>query len=115
MSLRRKPARPGRRRARRALAPTLLMALFLSPGAAHAADPAAGAALYASHCQSCHGADGRGRLAGTPDFRRDDALLQSDPALAAHIRDGRGVMPGFRGLLDGAEILDLIAYLRTLR
>ena len=55
-----------------------------------AADPMAGKPIYERHCESCHGLKGRGRLAGTPDFRRGDALLKSDIALVAHIRAGRG-------------------------
>jgi hypothetical protein len=39
--------------------------------------------------------------------------MEPDPVLFQTIRDGKLVMPGFRGVLDDYEILDVIAYLRT--
>lgn len=75
------------------------------PGAGSAVEAPAegegGAALYQAHCASCHGPDGGGgsgpRLAGNRNAGRpanvDDV-----------IRFGRGMMPGFRALLDDDEI-----------
>ena len=79
-----------------------------------AARAESGAELYAEHCTSCHAGDGRG-VPGVPDMTRGKALLRSDPELFAIVGEGRGVMPGFDGLLRGKEIRRVIAHLRTLR
>lgn len=80
-----------------------------------AADPQRGAELYRSHCAGCHGAGGKPVLPGAPDFTQPMALLKSDTALLAGIRQGRGAMPAYAGLLRDREILDLVSHLRTLR
>ena len=82
---------------------------------AAAADIARGAQTYAMHCAMCHGPAGQGIQPGTPKFNRGEKLLQSDLALVNSIRSGRGAMPGFAGMLRDREILDVIAYLRTLQ
>jgi len=42
-------------------------------------------------------------------------LMKPDLALAATLRNGRGAMPAYAGLLRERDLLDLIAHLRTLR
>ena len=88
--------------------------LALAGGNALAADIAKGATLYATHCAACHGANGTPVLAGAPNFRRLDSLMRPDMQLLASIRSGKGAMPGFLGVLRDREILDVVAYLRTL-
>jgi cytochrome c6 len=41
--------------------------------------------------------------------------MQPDPVLVQSIKAGRNAMPGFQGLLRDRDILDVIAYARTLR
>jgi cytochrome c6 len=82
--------------------------------AASAASPDRGQDLYAKHCAHCHGATGRAVFPGTPDFKRTPVLLRPDAQLIASIRRGKGVMPAYDGLLRERELLDLVAYLRTL-
>jgi cytochrome c6 len=89
-------------------------ALALTSLAAGAADVQRGASLYSTHCASCHGANGMPVMPGTPNFRRFDSLLRPDTLLMQSIRSGKGMMPGFVGVLKDREILDVIAYLRTL-
>lgn len=79
-----------------------------------AADPQQGGKLYVKKCQNCHGSTGLSDLPGLPDFSRSQGLLKSDNDLLNFIRAGQGMMPAFRGLLTDREILDVIAYLRTL-
>ena len=88
--------------------------LALGAGTARAADIGAGATLYATHCAVCHGARGTPVMPGSPDFRRPDALMKPDAHLLQSIRTGKGAMPGFFGILRDREILDVVAYLRTL-
>lgn len=84
-------------------------------GMVHAADPGNGGKIYATHCSSCHGEDGASTMPGTPDFSRRERLFKPDTALLVSIRDGISVMPAYKGLLTDQEILDIVAYLRTLR
>jgi cytochrome c6 len=102
------------------LAQMLAQALALLAGLALTAPAAAGDALrgsdlYRSHCAHCHGPSGKPVLPGAPDFKQPTALLKPDTALLALIREGRGAMPGYAGLLRDREILDLVSHLRTLR
>jgi len=82
---------------------------------AGAADIARGAQTYAIHCAMCHGPAGQGIQPGAPKFNRGERMLQSDLALLNSIRMGRGAMPGFAGMLRDRDILDVIAYIRTLQ
>lgn len=92
-----------------------LGALAAAPGSLPAADYFSGKQVYSRHCVGCHGVDGAGQAAGAPDFRYGTRLLQPDGALFQTIAQGRGGMPAFRGVLSEEEILDVIAYMRTLR
>ena len=91
------------------------MAALALAATAHAADVQHGAALYREHCALCHGPAGRPVLPGTPDLSRPAALLQPDRSLLAGIRNGRGAMPAYQGVLRDRDILDIVAHLRTLR
>jgi len=73
-----------------------------------------GRQLYTSHCANCHGERGAPVWPGTPDFKHTATLLRSDAQLIAVIRRGKGVMPAYAGILRDRELLDLVAYLRTL-
>lgn len=84
------------------------------PPASHGADVFKGETLYRTYCESCHGMAGRGVMPGTPNFASGQTLMQSDLSLFRSISDGRQVMPGFQGVLSEYEILDVIAFLRTL-
>ncbi len=92
----------------------LLLAALVAPFAARAADPQEGGRLYRIHCAGCHGPDGRPAMPGAPDFSRGERLLRSDVDLARSIQLGVGVMPAYAGRLSEEQILDLVAYLRTL-
>lgn len=93
----------------------LLALLALCAGAAQAADPGRGAGLYQANCAMCHGAGGRAAMPGAPSFNRPEALLRPDLTLLAAIRAGRNAMPAFQGRLPDRDIMDVIAYMRTLR
>lgn len=80
-----------------------------------AADAAKGAQLYAMHCTSCHGRSGIPVMPGSPNFTRAEGLLQPDLAIMQAIRSGKNAMPGYAGILRDNEILDVIAYMRTLQ
>ena len=92
-----------------------VVAAFAVLDAAVAADYFNGREVYELHCQSCHGFDGRSMDPGTPDFTRGESLFVPDSDLYRQIRDGIGAMPAYRGMLEDSEILDVIAYVRSLQ
>lgn len=73
-----------------------------------------GGRLYAMHCISCHGANGVPTLVGAPDFKRSMVLLRPDAQLVQSLKVGRGAMPAYLGIMNERELLDVVAYTRTL-
>jgi len=53
-------------------------------------------------------------MPGAPNFRRLETLMRPDMQLLTSIRNGKGAMPAFFGVMRDREILDVVAYLRTL-
>lgn len=86
-----------------------------NPSSAQAADPSKGRALYMTHCQNCHGAKGVGQLPGMPDFAHGEGLFKPDMEVVRVIKSGRGMMPAYQGVFSETQLLDLVAFLRTLR
>ena len=82
---------------------------------AAAADINKGGQFYGLHCANCHGATGIPVMPGLPNFQRSEKLLQADVMLLTSIRRGKNAMPAFAGILRDQEIMDVIAYLRTLQ
>ncbi|MCC7114025.1 MAG: cytochrome c [Burkholderiales bacterium] len=62
----------------------------------------------------CHGATGAPAIGGVPDLRRGLAMMRPDRQLLATLRNGRTTMPGYLGRLSDRDLLDVIAYMRTL-
>ena len=94
-----------------ALTAILLAAAVTS---ARAADASKGAQTYALHCQSCHGRTGVSIQPEAPNLARGEGLMQPDMMLLVSIKTGKNAMPGFMGILKDQDILDVIAYTRTL-
>jgi cytochrome c6 len=91
----------------------LVLALAASPG--FAADIIKGSQIYAKHCTGCHGPAGMSVMPGAPHLARGERMMQSDLALLASLKAGKNAMPAYFGILTEREILDVIAYSRTLR
>jgi len=98
----------------KAAAALLITGVALHSTLVQAADPRNGARLYNNHCSGCHGAQGNGMMPGMPNFQRGERLFKPDAALVQSLERGSGVMPSFRGLMTTQEMLDVIAYLRTM-
>ena len=94
--------------------PPALAGVCQTPG-----NVAAGDALYHQTCVTCHGEDGHGVHAGTPDFT-SGVMAYSTASLFAHIKNGFhapgriAAMPpkGNNPALTDDDIRNLIAYLR---
>jgi mono/diheme cytochrome c family protein len=104
----------------------LLVALALTAAPAPAddnkrpGDTAQGAAVYARHCQACHGATARGDgpaasdlVAAVPDLGGRFAKGDIEPAIAV-VRDGRAAMPAFGESLDQADIRRALRHLAVI-
>ena len=86
-------------------------------------DTTRGKAVYARHCQSCHGDGGHGNgpaaasLKVSPaDFHRVRSFLKSDEELLRTIEHGVVFSPmhSWRGQLTDGEMQDVLAYIRLL-
>jgi mono/diheme cytochrome c family protein len=49
-----------------------------------------------------------------PNFAQNEGLMKPDAYLLESIANGNNAMPAYRDILSVQEILDAIAYLRTL-
>ncbi|MBO0753281.1 MAG: c-type cytochrome [Bradyrhizobiaceae bacterium] len=91
-----------------------------------AADPARGAGIYADSCAVCHGADGRGRRAGTgagyefppiagPDSYNNGAGMTRILTAAAFVRHNMPLGTKFDApVLSEADAYDVAAYINSL-
>jgi cytochrome c6 len=87
---------------------------FLLMSTVHAADVFKGKEVYTRQCSICHGQAGVATMAGVPDLSRGEGLMRPDPALMGSIKAGINAMPAYLGILSDREILDVIAFMRTL-
>jgi cytochrome c oxidase cbb3-type subunit 3 len=73
------------------------------------------AAVYEKHCAKCHGADGKGiKSLEPPDFTSEKWQKENtNAAIAKGIREGKGVMPGFKDTLTAAQITALVRHTRA--
>jgi mono/diheme cytochrome c family protein len=98
-------------------------AKMANPVKADAAAVNNGKALYAKHCQSCHGKKGigdgpkSGELKTEPgDFSSSAFQAQSDGSIFYKVSEGRDDMPSFKKKIqDPEEIWSIIQYVRTLK
>jgi mono/diheme cytochrome c family protein len=94
-----------------------------NPVKANAESISEGKALYAKHCQSCHGKTGLGDgpkasqlKTDAGDFSKADFQKQPDGALFYKTAEGRDDMPSFKKKIpDADDIWNLVNYMRTLK
>jgi len=94
----------------------IFLALLLLAGSnaiSFAGDPIKGRSLYENRCAGCHGMDGLPQVVAIPNFKQGQGLMKSDQQLLEFVKKGKGVMPGFKGVLSDTEIRDIIAHVRT--
>jgi cytochrome c6 len=91
---------------------TLLLAFVT--GYTYAGDIDKGRKLYAKFCVTCHGADGVNVMPDAPNFAYSERLLRPDTFILTSIKQGKNAMPAYQGMLKDEDIMDVIAFLRTL-
>lgn len=79
-----------------------------------------GADTYKAKCVMCHAADGSGatpagKATKTPSFKSPEVAKRSTAELIAATKNGKGKMPAYAGRLTGAQITEVVAYIRTLQ
>jgi mono/diheme cytochrome c family protein len=99
------------------MAATLVLAASV---AAPAFAAGTGEADYKAKCAMCHGADGlaatgMGKTLNIKSFKDPSQVKMTDAELIASTTKGKGKMPAYEGKLSGAQIADVIAYIRTLQ
>ncbi len=98
------------------LGATILLAMSLSAGLAHAQGTAP--ATFKSKCAACHGPDGKGATAvgkslGIRDLGSPETQKMSDADLETIITKGKDKMPAYASSLKEPEIRDLVQYIRS--
>lgn len=83
--------------------------------AANAIDVGRGQRLFNLHCAVCHGVNGMPVVPNAPSFAMRERLEQPDFMLMQSVKMGKNTMPPFLGLLQDAEIADILQYIRILR
>ena len=94
---------------------TMLLVGVATSFPAAAVDLMRGQRVYMSHCVSCHGPRGLSLSPNTPNFARGEGMSQPDMMLLQSVKMGIRTQPPFFGILSDQEILDSLAYIRTLR
>jgi len=102
---------------------TVMLALSAAVAAAWFMNPPEGTAaqsvgrIFSSKCSGCHGPDGTGNIAGTPNFSSAEwQASRTDAQLVESIRSGKGkIMPAWGKQLSDAQVSGLVQYVRGLK
>jgi mono/diheme cytochrome c family protein len=94
--------------------------MVLAASVAAPAFAGTGEADYKAKCAMCHGADGlaatgMGKSMNIKSFKDPAQVKLSDAEMIASTTKGKGKMPAYDGKLSGAQIADVVAYIRTLQ
>ncbi len=73
------------------------------------------ASTYGLQCSKCHGEDGKGiESLQPPDFTSADwQKSRTDKQISDVIRNGSGIMPGYKSSLSAAKITQMVKYVRA--
>ena len=85
------------------------VALGIAPACAQSAADA-GRDVYAEHCATCHG-ERLNATGAAPDLK----LLRADqrPHFDEMVRNGKGQMPAWDGMISDEDIANIWAYIRS--
>jgi mono/diheme cytochrome c family protein len=94
---------------------TFLTIAILTATSVFAADAAAGKAVYATKCKSCHGADGEGNPAMAKALKVEIKPLSTTTTdVKDVIVSGQGKMKPTSGVA-GADLDNVVAYVKTMK
>ena len=98
---------------------TLAVAVICVLLVAGPAQAQAGADLYKTKCQACHGPDGSGntpmgKKLGAHDFHSPEVQKMTDAQLIETITKGKEKMPAYAGKLTAEQIKELAGYVCAL-
>ncbi|WP_338814141.1 cytochrome c [Bernardetia sp. Wsw4-3y2] len=71
-----------------------------------------GKQLYTQYCENCHGADGAAGLSGAKNLQTSNI---SDADSKMQIKNGKGNMPAYDGILNDKQIDAVITHIKSLR
>ena len=74
-----------------------------------------GEATYSAFCAGCHGLNGIAAYIGSPSFALGERLEKPDGVLLYSIHQGKGVMPSWGDKFSDDRLLDVLAFVRSLR
>lgn len=75
---------------------------------------ASGETVYRAICQGCHMPAGQGALgAGEYPALANNPKLAAGPYVAMMVLDGHAGMPGFGGMLNDTQVVQVVDYVRT--
>ena len=79
-----------------------------------------GAPTFKAKCAACHGIDGSGNTSMGRNLKlrnlgSAEVQAQSDAQLTKTISNGKGKMPSFSKSLNGDQIRELVAHIRSLK
>ena len=99
----------------------LVLVIIAGCGSTFAQDAAAGKAVYAQKCQSCHATDGNGNATMANALKveikplsSDEVQKMSDADLKKIITAGMGKMKPVAGMMP-AEVDSVVAFVRTFK
>jgi len=92
----------------------LLIVSSMAGNAYALGNPFNGKPLYYKHCFDCHEKNGDTPMLNAPDFTKREGLMMSDQQLLTTIKSGKGIMPGYQGILKDEQIRDIITYIRNI-
>jgi len=70
---------------------------------------------YDRYCAACHGFNGMSSTAGVPNLRMNQGLMQPDMQIVQKLKMGSNKKPPMLGIMNDQELLDVVAYTRTIR
>ncbi len=73
-----------------------------------------GEQLFVQFCAGCHGFNGIAYYTVSPSFALGERLHKSDSELCNSITNGKNIMPSWKNKLSEKQILNIIAFIRTL-
>lgn len=73
-----------------------------------------GRTVYQAICQGCHMSEGQGALgAGEYPALAGNPKLAAAPYVAMMVLDGHAGMPGFAGMLNDRQVVEVVGYVRS--